>query len=413
MNASKLLLLHDTGISYLLRDDFNDTRAAGAVNGTLATPGGTGTIAQRTRTVNDSLGNLALSGGNLVISNHIGGGDPGIWYGAFTRTPGLMFIAGGLNKGNAGNRTIYGFDSDQAGYGVECVLFTSVGQLIGNESGGAYFGTWAIATNYSFVLALRSAGKYYFIKGGTFTNWTLLWVARLLTTATVYPVTECGGVWGAGNDLLSFLRIPQELWLPSPLASDSFNRTDGVLGNTDGAGHFETSGLGSGGNGKAWISQIGTWAIDTNKAKCTVTAGGIGIATVDSGGADVILHINPAVGTSTAGAVLRYVDVDNYLICYHNKTNLTLISRAGGVETTLIDAAAAYNAARYIYVIVYGITCAIYYNDIQIGINQVVPASVATLHGLYSTDTDSKLENLAVWARGTGGEYSALNKYIT
>ena len=63
-------------ISYLLRDEFTTTRAAGAVNGTAAEPG------PGTRVVVDAGSDLSIAGSQLVFSGGTGSyGDPGYWLG--------------------------------------------------------------------------------------------------------------------------------------------------------------------------------------------------------------------------------------------------------------------------------------------------------------------------------------------
>lgn len=43
-------------------------------------------------------------------------------------------------------------------------------------------GTFALNTQYEFLVVRRSAGAFFYIRGGAFTAWTLLWVNRSMTT---------------------------------------------------------------------------------------------------------------------------------------------------------------------------------------------------------------------------------------
>ena len=58
---------------------------------------------------------------------------------------------------------------------------------------------------------------------------------------------------------VDFLRIPKTRWLPTPILSDAFTAADATSNDgriADGAGHAETTGLGSGGQ-VAWAGAGG------------------------------------------------------------------------------------------------------------------------------------------------------------
>ncbi|HUW11159.1 MAG TPA: hypothetical protein VM537_15625, partial [Anaerolineae bacterium] len=75
-------------IRWLLRDEFRIDAAAGAVNGTPATPG------PGTRTAVDTGGDaLSIASGNMAFANPNNvAGDPGLWYGAITRQAGRILL---------------------------------------------------------------------------------------------------------------------------------------------------------------------------------------------------------------------------------------------------------------------------------------------------------------------------------
>ena len=74
-------------------------------------------------------------------------------------------------------------------------------------------------------------GYYLFIKGGIYTNWTLLYQTALGSTA-VYPViSSYNSISTADN-----IRIPTSTWLPTPLAYDTFTRADGAIGSSETTG---------------------------------------------------------------------------------------------------------------------------------------------------------------------------------
>jgi hypothetical protein len=117
-------------------------------------------------------------------------------------------------------------------------------------------------------------------------------------------------------------------------------------------------------------------------------------------------------GTTGCGVILRYQDADNYVYCWHNGTNLQLIQRVAGVETTLTNAAATYGAGRIIEAMLNSTSGETWYHAAKIGTTATVPASTYTPCGLIFFDTDSVIDNFLAIARGTEGQYSMLDKYI-
>lgn len=254
-------------LGWLLNDTFSVDMAAGTLNGTPAS-GGPGT-----RTVTDTENKLSVVGGVLSFaggkasSEH---GDPGIWYGAVTRVAGRMVLA----KANIATRSAFGigFDTNQAGFLDGTMLYITA-DLRPYTDGVDDVGLVDANTDYLIAVVLRAVGGFYFLKGGAFVNWTLLWVSRLDSTATLYPgIANHSSVFTADS-----LRIPTQLWLPSPLASDSFTRANGALGSTDGLGHAEQNG----GNGLAWTFDSGVWTVASNVA---VGTPGVGSELLTDGG---------------------------------------------------------------------------------------------------------------------------------
>lgn len=398
----KMLLFTQTKVAYLLNDNFTDTRAAGAVNGTLATPTG------GTRIVADT--NSKLSIGSGVVSLATGGtgaGNPGLWYSSYARTVGRILIS---KATPTTTRLTVGFDGDQSGdatTNASALQFRSAtGVLALMDTVQLVVSSFTPGTVYFNAVILRAAGNLYFIKGGTFTNWTLLYPLKSQTQATNYPTIAAGDSGAVGT--VDFIRIPTNIITVTPLASDAFTRSDGALGNTGGGGSEE-----SGGSGLAWTA-VGTWAVATNKAACSALTGA-GFATVNSGSINVIIE---AVCTRTGGntgIVARYADADNYIIAYHDGTNAHLDKVVAGTPTSLINAAVTYSASARTILSLNGTGVRLYYNDALIGAQQTVSDAglqTGTAHGLYTTDTGATFDNFVVFARGNGGEYeSTFNKF--
>jgi hypothetical protein len=245
---------------YLMRDEFVTDRAAGAVNGTLSEYSG------HTRTVTDTKSKLSITGGALTFSGGKAApsdGDPAFWVDlAITRAVGKTLMTG-LTVTDVTSVTEFGWDTGKAGAVSENALRITADTLKVYDSGSAGPTVYvpADATAYSLAISLRATGAWYFAKIGT--TWKLLWISATGNTASLYAGISNYSAASAYTRLAS----PSTLYAPSPLLSDSFNRADGPIGSSDGAGHAESTGLGAGGSGLAWSA--GT--ISSNTAVITPT----------------------------------------------------------------------------------------------------------------------------------------------
>lgn len=115
---------------------------------------------------------------------------------------------------------------------------------------------------------MRSKGGFPFIRGGSYQMWTMLFPGNSSTTTPLFVDIN---QFGAGSSAYSSLLVPKTLWLPSPIASDSFVRSNGALGVTDGNGTQERNG----GAGLAWNAP--GWVVSGNTAIAgnTVVADGV------------------------------------------------------------------------------------------------------------------------------------------
>lgn len=385
---------------YLLNDTFTTNRSAGAVNGTVAEPG------PGLRTVVDTNIKLSISSGALSLATGgVAAGNPGIWYGPLVRSPGLVCVS---QFSHSAQGPHIGFDNGVGGQisdGIRPNGTTLTVTL--NNSSAITVGAVATSTTYRVAVALRSAGSYLFIKGGTFTNWTLLF-ANTLGTYTPNPgitVVSTGSV-----ATVDYYRVPSVLWLPAPLASDSF----ATWGSTDGAGHGETTGIGSGGGGLSWTSNVGTFTAASGTANASALSGGLAIATVDTSKADVVMTVRFTRSAGIGGVIARYVDSGNYVYAAHDGTNALLVKVVAGTQTTLINTAATYVANAEIRLICEGTAFRLFYNALAVGTVQTIADAglqSGTKQGLYTSDTGNTFDDLRVFSRGTGGEYSALDSF--
>ena len=265
------------GIPWLLNDSFLDTRAAGAVHGTPATPG------PGTRVVVDTGDDLSVASSELVFAGNITGFmDPRYNLDAVTRSAGIVLIFKANGGTGASNGLLLGWvDNVTGGLAVfNSGIYIRIGSSFSYFTDGFNIGAVspiipASNTDYELAIVLRASGGYLFLKySGT---WTLLWHESVASDATVYPLVVNSAATADGN--VSYFRIPVETWLPTPLAYDTFTRANGAIGSSEAAGpdaQVITP--------KVWTGV--TFTIATNKAINTPAEGSDLLASLNGNFAD-------------------------------------------------------------------------------------------------------------------------------
>lgn len=378
----------------LWRDEFTTDLAAGSVNGTAAEPG------VETRVVTDTGNRMSISGGKLVWSGGASAyGDPGCRYTVSNHAKGqsiwaeVMFSVGGLFS--------FGYvRSDAPATRQEAFILESSLRFGPSKT---VVGSYQVNDPIKFGVVRRAAGGYGFVKSADFPDWTLAYVLNTGTDINGAPAISNFST--AGN--VEFIRRPLESIAVTPLTADTFNRADATtLGSTDGAELEET-----GGAVLAWTDRQGVWGIATNKAQASALDGTTAqaIATVPVGEADVLLEAVPTRAGNEVGLVAWWTDADNYVRMIHNGTNLQLIKRVAGNETTLVNAAAT---LAQMVLITDGTKLRCYCNNTLIGAEQTIADVTPTgVHGLFSTNTGNTLDTFVAWNR-KGGAYSAFDAYF-
>lgn len=385
---------------YLLNDTFATDRAAGAVNGTPAEPG------PGRRTVVDTNSKLSLSGGEAVFATGgVTAGDPGLWYDPPPRAPGQVLLASASYS--AGGVEV-GWDLPGSGNVTDCVRMTGTTLAIRANLTALTVGTAAASTTYRVAVVQRAAGNLYFVKGGAFTNWTLIWIGT--TGAGAQP--NIVALTSATAAIASIPRVPAEKWLPSPLASDGFS----VWGTTDGGGHAEgvAGGLGSGGSGLTWTTRVGTLTVVGGKAQATALSGSIAVATVPVATSDMIVASAVTRVGATVGSVVKWVDSNNYILIRHDGTFAQLFKVVSGSATPLISTTATHVAGAQIVLICRGTEYRLFYNNAAIGSTQTIADAVFTgvaNAGVYTSGLTDTIDDFFVYASGSGGEYAALDAF--
>lgn len=258
-DPSALMSAAGGATAYLLRDLFSTDRAAGAVNGTLAEPTG------QTRTVTDTNNKLSITGQRAdLATGGVAIGDPGLWYPSMLLQRGQMYIARVTNTGVGPSEGYFGW-FNSATSNISNTIFFIANQIRSN--GSLIIDAYVSGTQYDVAVIQRATGCWLFIKGGTFTNWTMLY----LTTAGSGGEGTFPGFMAGSNLTIATaddVRVPPALYVPMPLAYDTFTRSNGALGSTEVAGP-DAQVL----TALAWAFTTGIWAVATNKAVGTPVPG--------------------------------------------------------------------------------------------------------------------------------------------
>jgi lysophospholipase L1-like esterase len=258
---------------------------------------------------------------------------------------------------------------------------------------GAGIARWLDGIEYDVLIQARpTAGAFYYLHYGYTPE--LVGVIETGTKASLRATIRAGNYANQGYEC-DLAQLVTGVPSPRPLASDSFTRADGSLGTTDAAGHQE----GVGGGGKAW-SEVGAWGVVSNVAACATLDDGLGVAFVDAGDDDVWVQAKLHRSAGAVGVVARYQDVDNYLVCYHDGTNIKIDEVVGGVLTNLVTDANAFVDGALLQFKVDGCYINAFYNGAVIHGNVYFCGVLAGVGGvgLYTTDAGNSLEDFCVWA---------------
>ena len=246
------------------------------------------------------------------------------------------------------------------------------------------------------LISLRATGAMYYFNDGL--GYRLVFVENINNHSPLYFGQQGYIAAMPYNTSVSTLEVYFKKWVQLCIASDSFNRADGVIGSTDGAGCEE-----GGGSGLAWTDISGTTEISTNVAKFSALGGGVGLSIVDPEITNIYAHVKTTRSAGNVGLVVKYIDDQNHLRIYYDGTNFKIDRVVGGVVTNVASSAATYAAGAYIAVAVDEMGIHAYYND-GVKTHTYIPfpgtANLplgGTKVGLYSTNTGNSFDDFAVW----------------
>lgn len=379
----------------LLRDEFSDVAAPGSVNGTLSDSG-------HTRKVIDTNNLISISGGKLAIAAAPSGtgGNPQLWTPSITRAPGVVAIMGVQREVDAGGNLYFGFSDNNTTWNATRNFFHSSGTSITSREPSIDVGVFSLTSQRKFAIALRSSGAFYFVES----NGKMLMVRIDSAINGSINYLSINSTIAASASYLDYWRVAG-YWLPSPLVSHGFD----VVSPSDGNGHAETNGLGSGGSGVVMTQQAGAWTISGGKLQASALSSGAAIVTALSSTTDQLVGLDITRSAGDIGIILRYTDSSNYVRAIHNGTNLQVIKKIAGIDTTVINAAATYSAGKKIWIWTNGTAFRAYFNDALIGSATISDSVLQSgVIGVYTSDLGNTGDNLVSYAVGTNNEYATV-----
>lgn len=398
-------------MSWILQDTFLTNMPTG-INGSTCDSG-------HTRTVLDTMAGLWFWDRRAYGYGYTGRTypDPGIWYPSLatlgtSRVIGRFLVAHGRKRDTASGGPRFGWATSTSGdnmvvgpYFHQTGLFyhtTAAG--VGASLGVAY----SADTDYYFASVLRATGNYTFIKGGAFTDWTLIFWYQSGTDSTLYPNIHFANSATTNYSYTKLFGLPNTTFTPTLLASDSFNRGTGNLHNsqTDGSGDAEISG----GSGLTWTVRSGAFNTNNNYALATSDSSK---ATIPITRGDITLK--GALTGGGAGFAVKYIDENNYFLVWTSVVSNTIkyIQKIEGGGSTVTGGAITVVSGAWMEIRVDSVnrTADVYYNNIfvqQIAIN-------AAFDGTYIcgiiADNNSYVDGFVV-LQNTGYN-STLDSWIT
>jgi hypothetical protein len=236
---------------------------------------------------------------------------------------------------------------------------------------------------YNGAVGTFTYGVAMFIKGGAFTNWTLLWREWGGNTATLYPA--CQNYAAARDVSYQYLRTPDHDYsaVLQPTAVDWF-ADDNDTSLADHTPNVVYSG--------GW-SIAGTWDIQSNKARLSTT-GIPRYAYIETGQSGVFARVTvttPASGTFVDGLVVRYKDsIEHYRIVINSISGQFQIVRNSHIGTDVVANTPFIPAAGTQY----EITCVVVGDEFQAwvdGGNRITHSqdylNTETKHGLFGDNS--------------------------
>lgn len=335
--------------TWLIRDEFTDTVAAGSVDGTAATPGpGTRTVTDTGNLVSVESGTINIGGKTVAYT------DPIISYGAVSRAIGTAILFS--FSMTSGTNAIFGLQNQ--------LMFktNSAAQLwcLDNQGGTGNSPIFSTSYNNSLLTIVFLSTGGLFLQGDT-----LLWVGRASSGASAAAIMASYDVAMS----FDYVRVTQ---LPAPFDSDTGLATDVHAGS---------------------VSAGTTFAHEANALiEYTVTM----LSAL--GNIDVLFRVQ---------------DASNYWICRTNSSgDISLQEVVAGSATQRSNTAGVVANGHRIVIIADGTTIKVYSNNtLRITYASATNFATATAGEVDALGTGGVVSDLKTWPRTLSGEAAAiLNK---
>ena len=384
-------------------DRFITDRAAGLVNNTSAEPG------PGTRMIVDTDSKISIASGQLRIdtTHKQSLSDPSIYYQQpIERVAGkMLFFRMTVGSGVANVNISLCSDTTTVWYDIGGLVLNNY-----TPSSSLYFGSgaspivvdWNLdpGVEHIFCMVLGNIGGYLFRLIDS--KWEF--VMHTIFCGCSSPLYVVVNVYDSDNTTyFDDIQIAQTLWLPTPCAYDSFQRSDGNLGSTENNGPDDQPIT-----PLSWNVQAGSVQISSNAAKATSLSGGKAIATVNVNNSNVI--VVSRIKTSVGGIIVRYSDINNYWYAKWDGDYIKLIKRVGGVESTVINLDWPWppDDDYEIGIVADGEHWVLYYGGNWIDEAWDSDLINNTKVGMYFINTSSSLYCFEAWPKGKEDQYDEL-----
>jgi len=169
-------------IKYIIKDLF-DTQGSAPLDSPHTANIGAYNVIDTENKLSISSGALQIAGGKTIPS----GGDPGIYAASLARLCGNAVFAE-ITPTAANTIFYFGFDDNGSGIPTRMsISFENNANLKIFDFGQSSFSTYGYVANTTYIVGviMRNAGAWMIIKGGGFTDWTLLGVADISLSAGI------------------------------------------------------------------------------------------------------------------------------------------------------------------------------------------------------------------------------------
>jgi hypothetical protein len=294
------------------------------------------------------------------------------------------------------------------------------------------------AIHYQVALVCRKFGGLYFCNknsAGLRLLYTTTWSNDRYGQSPILPLLNWGSSYGDDRyaQIENYLRMPTQFWplTIGIIAADTFVRSNGTLGLTDGKGHQlallvpkDNSGddpqAGQGnmneavaGNGLPWTNLAGTVQIVGNTAQSTALSGGRAVCVVPVGTNNVFMTMAlAALSTGGAGLVFDCVDANNYWYWFFDGSNLKLIQRVNGVDQAPASTvAASFTAKEEMRLRLDGTNFWSWYKNIMRVADLTISKIGGNYAGLIFFDTGTQVNEFVCRATGNEGQYNYISNF--